>query len=468
MEAALGARLTLAVAAGKTVGLLSRYLNVGGGTTFPGEVTRRVDPLALTKMAAQLKHGSVVVTGTNGKTTTSRMISNILRAAGRQPVHNRAGANLITGVTSAVLGSANLLGRPRNDIGLFEVDEAMFPAVIAEVRPRVMVLTNLFRDQLDRYGEVDHLARIWREALQELGPEATVALNADDPTVASLGRHSSTAVLYFGLDDEGYGLPGLQHTADVRYCPNCGSPLVYPISYYGHVGKYHCTSCGLTRPTPHVSARRVTLQGVLGSECEIETPREVLKLRVRVPGLYNVYNTLAAVTSALALGLETESIVTGVESLSAAFGRAEAVQIGDKRAFLSLVKNPVGFNEVLRTLFSDSAPRPALIIINDNIADGTDISWLWDVDFELLAGKVSFVVVSGTRAEDMAVRLKYAGLDLSQVPIVIEKDLWVALQRALEEVPSGDTLYVMPTYTAMLEMREALQKRGYVSRFWQD
>lgn len=475
-EVEVEARLPLAVAAGKMVGVLSQYLNVGGGTTYPGEIARRIDPHALAKMAARLKHRSIVITGTNGKTTTSRMVSNVLRSAGLRPVHNRAGANLITGVTSAVLRSVDLLGRPRADIGLFEVDEAMFPSVVAEVQPRVMVMTNLFRDQLDRYGEVDYLARIWRDVLQKLVPdpvrvpglEATVALNADDPTVANLGRHINIPVLYFGLDDERYGSPGLQHTADVRYCPDCGNPLVYPLCYYGHVGKYHCTECGFSRPIPHISARLVTLGGVDGSTCEIETPRGPLTLRVRVPGIYNVYNTLAAVAGSIALDVPTESIIAGVESLSAAFGRAEAVQIGDKKAFLALVKNPVGFNEVLRTLFSDQTVRPAMIIINDNIADGTDISWLWDVDFEILPGKVSSVVVSGTRAEDMAMRLKYAGVDPAQVPIDIEKDLWTALQSALARIPPGDTLYVLPTYTAMLELRDVLQKRGYVGRFWQD
>ncbi len=285
-------------------------------------------------------------------------------------------------------------------------------------------------------------------------------------SVAHLCRQAKTKVLYFGLDDERFGSPGLQHTADTRYCTNCGNPLSYSVSYYGHVGKYWCESCGLTRPSPQVVANKVTLEGIEGSRCELDTPRGPMELHVRIPGLYNVYNSLAAVSAGIALDLPTEAIISGIEGFSAAFGRLETVEVGDKRVFMALVKNPVGFNEVLRTLFAQDEVRPVMIVINDNIADGTDISWLWDVDFELLPGKVDGVVVSGTRAEDMAMRLKYAGVDPTLLSV--EKDLAAALKLGLAKIPSGDTLYVLPTYTAMLEFRDMLQKMGYVRRFWQD
>ncbi|MBI4321135.1 MAG: Mur ligase family protein [Chloroflexi bacterium] len=495
-------RLAAAVAAGKGVAFLSRHLNLGGGTTFPGEVTRRIDARALEKMAARLREGSVVVTGTNGKTTTSRMIANILRESGLRPVHNRSGANLITGVTSALLNSASLFGIPQGEIGLFEVDEATLPSAVKEIQPKAVVVNNLFRDQLDRYGEIDYIAGIWREALRALPAAASVVLNADDPLVASLGTvrpvatentestertnllplgqgtapslalplqregTGRTSAVYYGIEDERYGMAGLQHAADSKNCVSCGARYQYRVAFYGHVGKYSCPACGYRRPSPLVAATKLLLRGTEGSEVEIATPAGMLELRLKLPGLYNVYNALAAVACALTLGIPREDVVRGMETFSAAFGRIERVQVGDKQVYLALVKNPVGFNEVLRTLFLEERPRELLILINDNIADGTDISWLWDVDFELLRGKVASVVVSGTRAEDMQLRLKYALVDMSRV--ALEKDLYQALQTGLWQIEKGGTLYVLPTYTAMLEIRAVMQRLGYVGRFWED
>ncbi len=459
-------RLVAAIIAGKLVAFVSRHLNLGGGTTFPGQVTRRIDPRALEKMTARLEQGCIIVTGTNGKTTTTRMISNILRHAGFKPVHNRSGANLITGVTSAILNSSSLLGQPRGDVGLFEVDEANLPRTLAETHPKVVVINNLFRDQLDRYGEIDYVAGLWRGALQTLPPSACVVLNADDPLVASLGKSTRARVLYFGIEDERYGNQILEHAADSKSCVNCGARYVYDVAFYGHVGKYACPVCGEKRPLPNLYAAHLVLASTSGSELSLSTPDGPLEVKVSLPGLYNVYNTLAAAATGFALDIPVVAIKQGVDTFSAAFGRIERVAIGDKMVFLALVKNPVGFNEVLRTLFLDGLPKNLLILINDNIADGTDISWLWDVDFEALQGKVNSVVISGTRAEDMAVRLKYALVDTAAISL--ETDLDKALQAGLTNVGEGGTLYVLPTYTAMLEIRALMQKMGYVGKFWQD
>lgn len=459
-------RLAVAVSAGKAVAFLSRHLNLGGGTTFPGEVARRIEPRLLEKMAGRLPNGCVVVTGTNGKTTTSRMISNALRLVGLAPVHNRSGANLIGGVTSALLNSSNLLGVPSGNVGLFEVDEASLPQAVAETRPRVVVVTNLFRDQLDRYGEIDFVAGLWRNALSSLPPTSTVVLNADDPLVASLGASPAAQVLYYGIEDATYGLPGLQHAADSKRCLSCGTPYKYEVVYYGHVGKYSCPNCGLSRPQPNVYVEKLVLRGTSGTDVGLHLPQGRLSVAVNLPGLYNVYNTLAAIACCSALGIPADVLKRGVESFSAAFGRIERIDIDGKQAFLALVKNPVGFNEVLRMLFVDDDPKDLLIIINDNIADGTDISWLWDVDFELLRGKVRSVVVSGTRAEDMQLRLKYALVDMELVSL--DKDLRQALTAGLQSVSQGGTLYVLPTYTAMLEMRHIIESMGYVGKFWED
>jgi len=337
---------------------------------------------------------------------------------------------------------------------------------VAEARPRAVVVTNLFRDQLDRYGEIDHLAGLWRQALGALAPSATAVLNADDPLVASLGAATRAQVVYYGIEDTRHGSPQLQHAADSKHCLACGSRFAYEVAYYGHVGKYYCPRCGARRPQPQVYAEALQLQGTKGSDLGLEVPSGSLHLRLNLPGLYNVYNALAAAACCSALGVPPVTLQQGLESFSAAFGRIERIPVQGREVFLALVKNPIGCNEVLRMLLLDDVPRDLAIIINDNLADGTDISWLWDVDFELLAGRVRSAVVSGTRADEMRLRLKYAGVDLGRV--TLEKDLAAALAHGLANTALGDTLYVLPTYTAMLAIRQVIEKLGYVRSFWED
>jgi len=477
----VGVRLSAAVAVGKLAGMVSQRLNLGGGTTVPGLLVRKLDPSSLRLLAERLPQGGVVVTGTNGKTTTTRLISSILAAAGWRVVHNRSGANLVTGVISALARDANLAGRPRADVGLFEVDEAMLPVMLHEMKPRVLLITNLFRDQLDRYGEVDHVAAVWRQSLPVLGSDSTLVLNADDPLVASLGRELDAGperprVIYYGIEDASQGHSELDHTADSRNCVQCGVPYSYEVVYYGHVGKYFCSQCGLRRPRPAVYATEVKPDGLKGSSLRLATPAGEMALRIGIPGLYNVYNALAAASAGIALGLETGQIQRGVENFTAAFGRIERVEVEGREVYLILVKNPAGFNQVIRTLFSgptkgdEGEKRNVFIVINDNFADGTDVSWLWDVDFELMAGKVKFVLTGGTRAEDMANRLKYALVEPSHVTSFgsLSHSLEEAWAQAIQRTPVGETLYVLPTYTAMLELRALLSSLGYVRRFWED
>lgn len=459
-------RLVAAVAAGQFATFLSRSLGIGGGTTAPGHLVRILDPRAISNLAARIPRGSIVVTGTNGKTTTSRMISTLLRKAGLRVMHNRSGANLIPGIASTLVNHFSLAGRPRGDVGLFEVDEAAFPAAVGELQPQVCVLTNLFRDQLDRYGEVDYLARIWRETLERLPASSTVLLNADDPRIASLGEGLACQVLYYGIEDE--SLPGTagSHAADSRFCLRCGAPFQYSVTFYSHVGHYRCPSCGVARPTPTLRAVRCELLGTEGSRVEVTSPAGGIDFTVKVPGIYNLYNSLAATAVGVAMGMDAATIGSGIGEFSAAFGRVERVGLQDRQLFLALVKNPVGFNEVLATILRDPGEKNMMIVINDLFADGTDVSWLWDVDFELLAGRVRFVVASGLRAEDMAVRLKYAGVDPSLISV--DGDLAAALSRAVQYTPEGDTLYLLPTYTAMLEVRAKLVEAGHLAPFWED
>ena len=458
-------RLSAAVLAGKTAAALARAFRLGGGTTMPGRVARFIEPEVAAGLAARLAHGVVVVTGTNGKTTTSRLISHVFGQAGLVAVHNRAGANLAAGVIAALVQNATAQGRPRGDLGVFEVDEATLPLVQPSLRPHTLLLTNLFRDQLDRYGEIDIVAGRWRGALEGLDPSAAVVFNADDPLVSDVGRAHPGPQIPFGIEDDTCGLGTLEHAADARYCYRCGIPYDYRTVYFGHMGIYRCPRCGTARPAPLVAAVEVRQRGIEGSTFRLRSPWGEARIRTALPGVYNIHNVLAAAACTLQRGIPLEVVVRGVESFAPAFGRAERVRVDGGEAILLLAKNPAGFNEVLRTMLRAGDLPVALIAINDLTADGRDISWLWDVDFEMLAGRVGRVIVSGLRAEDLALRLKYAGLD--PAALEVRKDLAVAFDAA-RAASDGSPLYVLPTYTAMLQLRAELRRRGIVRDFWDD
>jgi UDP-N-acetylmuramyl tripeptide synthase len=447
--------------AGRAAATLSRRLGRGGGTVIAGHLVPRLAPQALRQVTDSLTNGSIVVSGTNGKTTTTRLLSHILLAADLRPIHNRAGANLLSGLFSAVAQGTDWQARPSGDIGLFEVDEATVPAALEHVTPRVLLLHNIFRDQLDRYGEVHFVADLWREAVHCLSAQTTLVVNADDPLVGAL-----PARLSYGIADTAAGTSVLPHAADARLCPNCGAALRYEVVFYGHLGHYACTRCEFARPTPSICATSIEMLGDSGTNLQVETPPGVIRARLRLPGLYNVYNALAAIAVSTALGIRRDTIARGLATFTAAFGRLERIQVEDRQLFLALVKNPVGFTEVLRTILSTPGKRTLLIAINDLFADGTDVSWLWDVEFERLQERVNVAVCSGRRAEDMAVRLKYAGIET--VRTRIEHDLQRALEHVLRSAEPNETIYVLPTYTAMLAMRDILQRTGYVRGFWED
>src|SRR5215218_3833382 len=468
------ARLSAAILAARVAQAASRTLKRGGGTTYPGVLARRVDPKVLAKLSRKLSQGSVAITGTNGKTTTTRMVSDILRSVGVRVANNSTGANLVTGVTATLVSNSSLFGKPSSEMGLFEVDEASVPKVAAEADVFLLAVLNLFRDQLDRYGELAYVAKVIASAFADLSPGGSVVLNADDPLVASLGRVAKKPV-FFGVEDSALDTGTLQHVADSKDCPVCGTALAYEAVYFGHVGTYRCPSCFFARPVPLYVARNVRMDGPKGTDFLLTTPEGEHEARIGLPGLYNVYNALSAAAVSGEAGVRSEVVVRGLRGFSGAFGRVERVQAGEKEVFLLLIKNPVGFNEILRTFVASpndkaraDAARHVLIAINDNHADGRDVSWLWDVDFEMLAGtRVNAsprFSVSGIRAEDMAVRLKYAELPVDDV-IPDRKD---ALLAALDATPPGETLYVLPTYTAMLELRQTLSDLGYTHPFWED
>ena len=449
------------VAVARATGALSRRSGRGGGTTLPGRLLLRLAPDAISRLGAALGQGSTIISATNGKTTTAAMVSAALGATGRIPVHNRAGSNMTWGVATALL-------EQQGTEGLFEVDEAWLPRVAAELDPRLIVLANLFRDQLDRYGELERLADDWAEVVAQRTGRSGFVLNADDPLVADLGRDEDLArragVTYFGIEDATQALPELQHAHDAKHCRRCGAPYSYARAFVGHLGHYTCPNCDADRPTPDVAATAIKLEGIGGSRVTVTTPAGELELQLPLPGLYNVYNALAAVCAGLRLGLELDQIRRGLEAMKAVFGRVETIEVDAKPVSILLIKNPAGANEVLRTLCLEAGDEglDLWVALNDRIADGRDVSWVWDADFELLAGHVRRVVCAGTRAPEMAVRLKYAGLDVERIEV--EDDIERSLDRAL--AATDGHLFALPTYTALLELRKLLSDRGLAPEFW--
>jgi len=446
--------LALEVAAARSVGALSRLAGRGGGTTLPGKLLSTVDPGAVDRLAARLPRGSVLVSATNGKTTTTAMVAEILRG---RLAYNHSGANLLSGVASTLLASRGA------ELGLFEVDEAALPEVARRVHPRVVALGNLFRDQLDRYGELELVAERWRGAVAEL-PEALLVVNADDPMLGALARGRPRTISY-GIDDRRQARASLQHAADSTYCLDCGTPYEYAAAYVGHLGDWRCPSCGVARAPLEVAAREIERRGLDGSDFTLATPAGSTRVRLALPGLYNVYNATAAAAIAGALGTSLAEIAAGLERFVAAFGRFERIAVGDKRLLLLLIKNPAGANEVVGTLLESSPPRLAVVALNDEIADGRDVSWIWDVDFEPLLSGLDRAVVSGSRAAELALRFAYGGLDRGRIEVV--PALEAALDRGLELTGAGDELIVLPTYTAMLGLRGIVARRGLVPDFWQ-
>ena len=456
-------RTTAAVAAGRATAVLTRALRRGGGTALPGLVAGRIDPEIVRHLGARLGGGSVLITGTNGKTTASRILASILEAAGMPTLHNRSGSNMMRGLASALLASANGRHGAGPTLGLFEVDEATLPAAARALAPRALAFTNLFRDQLDRYGEVDTVAAMWREALAATPRDSTLVLNADDPSVAELTLGWDGPVHWFGLDDPAFAteFPG---SVDARWCRGCGGSFVYGRRYFGHAGFWRCSGCTRVRPETQTTATAIQL-ALDGSSFEVPG---LGRVSMPLSGLYNVANALAAIALARFLDVPGEAILAGLANVRAAFGRQEVVHFEGRRLMLMLAKNPAGANQVLR-LIAAVAPTigeavKVAVLLNDHFADGQDVSWTWDVDYELLASTVEIWWAGGDRAEDIALRLKYAGWP---PPAAVERDPADLLDRVHEETARGDLVFVIPTYTAMLDLRAELAARGAVSRFWE-
>jgi UDP-N-acetylmuramyl tripeptide synthase len=449
-------KATLARAAGVASRLSGR-----GATSLPGTVLLALDSRAIERLALGLTRGSVVISATNGKTTTAALSGSILARAGIATVDNFAGANMAGGVASALLAAHGRRGAPMPELGLFEVDEFWLANVADALKPRVMVLANLFRDQLDRYGELETVGERWAGVVRNAS--GRLVLGADDPLVADLGADAD-APLYFGIEDPAVARPGgLAHAADSKQCRRCGGPYRYERVYIGHLGHYACTNCGAQRPEPQVSAHAVHLDGVNSARFELRTPAGAGTVELALPGLYNVYNALAAAALATALEIPLPTIIDGLGAATPMFGRAERVKADGHEIQILLMKNPAGANEIMRTLTLEPGEHDVLALLNDRNADGRDVSWIWDADIEEFAPRLASVTCGGTRGAELALRFKYAGVAAER--IAVRSTVAEAIDAALEGAAAG-TIYALPTYTAMLELREVLHRRGHAGSSW--
>jgi lipid II isoglutaminyl synthase (glutamine-hydrolysing) len=456
-------RLVAAVAAGKCAASASRLLGRGGGTSLPGMIARRIYPGVLHDLAGKPGIPAVAITGSNGKTTTARFTAALLRGEGQSVVHNAAGANLQQGVTTLAVNSASFGAKLRTDVFLAEIDEGALVQVAPEIRPRVLAILDIFRDQLDRFGEIYAVARAIESVAEQLPPDATLVVNADDPLVARMVEDGRGKRITFGFDVP-QSFDRITSAADTIRCPRCRVDLHYDHVYLSHLGAYRCDNCGLARPPLHVAVTDVAVDGLEATTCTIRTPDGPIALRIPQPGVHVAYNAAAAIAICWALGIKVPHAAESLASVRTAFGRMQVIDADGREIVLAFAKNPTSFNAMLRTLGAVGEPRHLLTSFSNTLIDGEDFGWLWDVDFESAAPQLDRVTVCGLRSDELATRLKYAGVDAKQ--IVVVDDQKQALDDALEALPPGQRLSVISGYTPTIQFSEQMRRRGWVERYW--
>ncbi len=423
------ARRALAISAGKLAGASGRFLRIGGGTSLPGMIARRIDPSVLKAVVGASKARKIVITGSNGKTTTARMTATIADYSGQRVSHNRTGSNMLQGVTSVAVNFADVFGRLDSDVLILEIDEGTIPLAVPEIQPDVVLITNIFRDQLDRYGELYSVATALNKMLEELPESSTILLNGNDPQVANFGLNAKARRLFFGLETAEVGTPVPEQSADIIRCIRCQEDLQYEVAYMSHLGLYRCPNCGYTLPKLDFAATSVKLapNGEGPSHVKIRTPQGEIELDIPLPGIHNVYNATAAIGAAIAAGFQMDRAPAAIASMR---------------------------------------QKHLMVVASNTVVDGEDFAWLWDVDIEEISQNILDVVCSGGKAEELAMRLKYAEIPTDKISTLRERE--AALNAALKNAGPGGTLYIMASYTPTNELRRIMQKRGWVKHFWEE
>ncbi len=437
-------RLMMIILLAKGAFFLSR-LRGYQGTTISGTVALRFYPVILEKLAENLKT-VIFVTGTNGKTTTSNMLASMMRQSGNQVIHNQGGANMLSGITACMIKAANLMGKVKTDCAVFEVDEGSLPAIIKQVKPSHIVVINFFRDQLDRYGEIDVLIKKIMEAIKPV--QTKLILNTDDPLVMQFAHYLQKETIFFGVKPGNLNVGNFTAGESV-FCPLCGEKMAYQDTYYCQLGNY-CCPCGFSRQLPDYEAKWIQSKPSLSFELMDHRYDTALK------GTYNIYNALASMTAASVNGVSFNDIQTALSQYQPSDGRMETFYHYDFPYILNLNKNPSGTNVILEEIMSDSTKKQILIILNNYVADGEDISWLLDVDFEVLnQNTIEQVICSGSRSSELMLRLKYAEITANRVLEI--PDIDQAVQYTLAHpLPT----YVLPTYTALEKAKKILSREA--------
>lgn len=414
------------------------------GTSAPGMLAMKICPSFIKEASKNNSEKTVTVTGTNGKTTTTGLLAHFIKENGKKIIHNTEGANMLTGIATALVHNVKI--GQKSDFMIFESDEAYLRKLYDYLEADYLLVTNLFRDQLDRYGELDITYKKIKEAIDK-NKKLTVFLNADDPTLDGIATDNK--IIYYGMENVAYAYETKQSNAPAENtaCRKCGQTLRYDKNFYAHIGHYSC-ECGYKRAIPKYQGFVKVFDSY--SELTVKYEDKEEKFRINMPGLYNVYNALGAIAVALELKVSADVIRHGLLTYSSVFGRAESTVLNGKKTLIQLIKNPVGASEVIRQIQGFEKSK-LVVILNDDYADGRDVSWIWDADFEALSTYKQKIIVSGTRANDAALRLKYAGVntDLLQV----EKDIKTAIDIATSNTAEDETLLILPTYTALLKMQ---------------
>lgn len=437
-----------------------------GGTTLPGRMALVFDKKIL-EVVSQGMH-IIVVTGTNGKTTTCSMLRNALQESGINPLSNISGANLLTGITAEFASQATLFGKPKKEYAIIECDEASLKKVAPLINPEVIVVTNLFRDQLDRYGEIMHTLNEIKTGIS-LVPDTILCLNSDCSLTASLATKVPNPVYFYGIGimsgNSNFAGNPTDSLSDAKYCIHCGTEYKYRYHTYAHLGGFYCPNCGYTRVKPDLEVTSIDNYTSKSSDITLRFGRYSCKVHIGLPALYNIYNAIAAIGAFECANLDRQSIINSLATVNSSFGRMEGFIYNNVDVQMILVKNPAGCNQTLDYLASLKEDYVVLFSLNDKTADGHDISWIWDVDYEKVINDTycKGLFVSGTRGKDMKVRLKYGNAYEEEIRLI----------RPNEDIMSVVTestlpVFILPNYTAMLSLRAELSSATGKKEFWKD